>query len=128
MDLFFNIAFLSVAGTICTVLVKKNAPEIGMSMTLLITGVVTFVALTVFRKIQEFLNDIASSAQIGQELLSPMYKLIGIAIVTKLCADMCRDAKETAIASAVEILGCAAGVYVSLPLISALLKLVGTML
>lgn len=128
METFFNLAFLSVAGVICITLVKKSLPEIGMSMTLLITGIVAFVAFTVFRKIQEFMSDLAASAQIEHELISPIYKLIGIAIVTKLCADMCRDAKETAIASAVEILGCAVGLYISLPLISAVLKLVSSLL
>ena len=128
MDIVFNIAFLSVAGVICVALVKKNEPGIGMSMTLLITGIVAFAALTVFKGIQEFMNGVADSAQIGHELVAPLYKLIGIAVITKLCADMCRDAKETAIASAMEMLGCAAGVYVAMPLISAVLKLVGSLL
>ncbi len=128
MEVLFNLAFFSVAGVICVMAVKKNAPEIGMGMTLLITGIVAFAALTIFRKIQEFMSGVAASAQISNELISPIYKLIGIAIITKLCADMCRDAKETAIASAVEILGGVVGVYMALPLISAVLKLVQSML
>lgn len=128
MELVLNLAFFSVAGVICIVLVKKNTPEIGMSMALLLTGVVTFFALNIFAKIQDFMNEAAASANVGQELLTPMYKLIGIAVVTKLCSDMCRDAKETAVASAVEILGCTVGVYIALPLISAVLQLIGSLL
>ena len=128
METVLGLAFLSVVGVICLTLVKKHEPGIGMGMSLLISGIVMTAALTIFKRIQAFMNDIAVSAQIGQELLSPLYKIIGVAIVTKLCSDMCKDAKETAIASSIEILGCAAGVYVALPLISAVLKLVNSLI
>ncbi len=52
-----------------------------------------------------------------------MYKTAGIALVVKVGGSLCRDAGESALASAVETAGTVCALLVSLPLLRAVLAL-----
>lgn len=49
---------------------------------------------------------------------------MGLALVTKLAAALCRDAGEGSLAAFVEVAGAAAAVLVALPLLKMVLQLV----
>ena len=49
---------------------------------------------------------------------------MGIAIITRVTAEVCRDAKESGIAAFVETAGAAAALFVALPLVQAVLNTV----
>ncbi len=49
---------------------------------------------------------------------------VGLALVTKLAAALCRDAGEGSLAAFVEVAGAAAAVLVALPLLKMVLQLV----
>ena len=53
---------------------------------------------------------------------------MGLAVVTKLAASLCRDAGEGSVAAFVELAGSAAAVVVALPLLDMVLKLVEDLL
>ena len=58
----------------------------------------------------------------GGDLLhavSPLLKTAGIAVVTRIGADLCRDAGESAVASAVEMAGAMGALLAVLPLMQA---------
>ena len=57
-------------------------------------------------------------------LLRPMLQTVGLALVTKLAAALCRDAGEGSLAAFVEVAGAAAAVLVALPLLKMVLQLV----
>ena len=57
-----------------------------------------------------------------------MLKALGMALVSKLCADVCRDSGETALAGGVESAGRIAILVLSLPTFAKILALVGEML
>ena len=53
--------------------------------------------------------------------MSPLYKTLGIAIITRVTSEACEDAKEKAFGVYIEVAGAVAALYVSLPLLSAVL-------
>ena len=53
------------------------------------------------------------------ELFGPLFKTVGIAMVSRLGSDLCRDAGEGAMASVLEISGSLGAIVVSLPLFEA---------
>ena len=55
-------------------------------------------------------------------------KTAGIAIVTRLAADFCKDAKEGGLASAVELGGTALALGAALPLMTAVLDVLSQLL
>ena len=49
-----------------------------------------------------FLEDLLAAVEISSTLFLPLLKTAGIAVVTRIGADLCRDAGESAVASAVD--------------------------
>ena len=57
-----------------------------------------------------------------------MLQTVGVAIVTKLAGEVCRDAGESGIAGFVELAGGVAAILVALPLLKMVLQLIGGLL
>jgi stage III sporulation protein AD len=128
MDTLFKIAGIAVAGIAVTVLVKKSTPEIGLALSLFIAIALFAVGFDAFRSVKEFLDTFIGQTGIAREIVVPVWKTCLIAIVTKITAELCRDAKENAVAAGVETAGAILGLYVVLPLFSGLFELMNRLL
>ena len=60
--------------------------------------------------------------------ISPLFKTVAIALISRTGADLCRDAGEGAMASLVETAGAFGAVVVSLPLFGAVWELLSGMI
>ena len=128
MDTLFKVAGIAIAGMAMALLLKKETPELGTVLGLLVAAAILAAGLDVFRAVLEFMDGIARMAGLSDDLVLPVVKTAGIAVLTKITADICRDAKETAIASGVELCGAAVGLYVVLPLFQGLIELMNRLL
>lgn len=128
MDTLFKIAGLAAAGMAVAVLVKKNTPEIGVVLSLFIAIAVFIAGFDAFRSVKEFLDMLIGESGLARDTVVPVWKTCVIAIVTKITADLCRDAKENAVASGVETAGAVLGLYVVLPLFVGLFDLMKQLL
>ena len=68
---------------------------------------------------EAFLEDLLAAVEISSTLFLPLLKTAGIAVVTRIGADLCRDAGESAVASAVEMAGAMGALLAVLPLMQA---------
>ncbi|MDR1693181.1 MAG: stage III sporulation AC/AD family protein [Oscillospiraceae bacterium] len=127
-DLLLKIAGIAVAGVAVTALVKKSAPEIGLALSLFVAIALFAAGFDAFRNVQAFLDAFVGQTGMARDVVVPVWKTCLIAIVTKITADLCRDAKENAVASGVETAGAILGLYVVLPLFSNLFELMNRLL
>ena len=123
MDTLFKIAGIAVTGLALTVLVKKQSPEMGLLLGLFVAAAVFAAGFDAFRAVKDFLDMLAGEWGIARETVVPVFKTCVIAIVTKIAAELCRDARESAVASGVETAGAVLGLYVVLPLFTSLFDL-----
>ncbi len=128
MDTLFKIAGIAIAGVAVTVLVKKSTPEIGLALSLFIAIALFAVGFDAFRSVKDFLDTFIGQTGIAREVILPVWKTCLIAIVTKITAELCRDAKENAVATGVETAGAILGLYVVLPLFTSLFELMNRLL
>ena len=128
MDILFKIAGIAVTGMALTVLVKKHSPEIGLLLGLMVTITVIIVGLDVFRPIKDFIDVVITETGIAGDLAVPLWKAGVIAIITKITAELCRDAGEKAAATGVETAGSVLGLFVVLPLFTTFFELIRRML
>ena len=68
------------------------------------------------------LEELSALAGLSPAVLSPVVKTVGISILTRISAELCRDAGEGGIASFVETAGAALALCVSVPLLRAVLN------
>ena len=128
MESIVKIAAVAVTAALSAVVVKKNVPEIGLALGLLAGALILFFSLSALEGVKSLIESLADTAGLSPAVLTPVVKTVGIAIVTKLAAEVCRDAREGGIASFVEIAGAAGALFVCLPLIEAVLAVVGDIL
>ena len=74
------------------------------------------------------LEQMARAGGLSSDLLQPLMKTVGIALISRTGAELCRDANQKAIASVVEAVGAFSAVVVSIPLLGAVWELLRGML
>ena len=128
MESIAKIAAIAVTAALCAVVVKKQVPELGLVLGLVAGALILSYSITALQGVRELLETLAETAGLSPALLTPVIKTTGIAIVTKIAAETCRDAKEGGIASFVETAGAAGALFVCLPLMQTVLSMVGELL
>lgn len=119
MESIVKIAVLAVVAALCAVMVKKQVPELGMVIGLAAGVLILTPSVAAIKRAKELMESLADVAGLSPVVLTPVIKTVGIAIVTKLAAEICRDAKEGGIAAFVETAGASVALFVCLPLIEA---------
>ena len=119
-----KIAAIAVAAALCSVVVKKNVAELGMVLALCAGAIILSCSLGALEGGKELMDTLADTAGLSPAVLAPVVKTVGIAVLTRVSAELCRDAKEGGIAAFVETAGAAAALFVSLPLLKTVLSMV----
>ena len=113
---------LGIVGTVFSVLLKKENPQIAM-LTAAVTGIVIFLMLcTPLGNLISLLRETAEEAGVGEGYFGIVLKVIGIAYLTQFGAQLCADAGETAVASKIEMAGKVLMMTVAAPVLTGLLE------
>ena len=115
MDIF-KIVGLGIVSALLCVLLKNSRPEISVILSLAATIIILFYILPFLKQVFEALNGISEFVGIDSEYITPVFKVIGIAYITQIGGDLCRDAGESAIAAKLELAGKIAIVSLALPI------------
>lgn len=123
METVVKMAVLCVTGAVFAVLLKKTSPVMSLLLVtaLCIAGLAWIVALA--DNIQTLWDRIDDAAGGNAQLFLPLLKILAIAIVCRLSAEVCRDAEYGAAAALVETAGAFGAVIVSIPLWEAVWEL-----
>ena len=114
---------LWVVGALLALVLKKGSPELALLLALAAVAAVLLFLMGALGELMEFLREIGAASGLSEDLFIPLYKTVGIALVVKAGGSLCRDAGESALASAVETAGTVCALLVSLPLLRAVLAL-----
>lgn len=123
MELVVKVAAVALIAALCTLLIKSKNSE--QAFMLGIAAAVVIVAATAgfLSEIIDFLKELIELSNLSGAVFLPVIKCIGIAIITKLSCELCKDAGQAGIASAVEYIGAVAAVYTTLPLLKTTIQL-----
>lgn len=124
METVTQVAALAVVSALCAAVIKKQTPDMALVLTLCGITLILALAFSAFRPIQTLLNALADRAGLSPAVLGPVLKTVGVALLTRVTAELCRDAGEQGLASAVEIAGGGCALLVCLPLFEAVLGLI----
>lgn len=116
-----KIAAAAVAAALCAVVVRKQSPEISLALGLGACALVVLSCSGALTAVVELADKLARTGGLSVQVVEPVMKTAGIAIVSRLAADFCKDAQEGGLASAVELAGTALALAAALPLMSAVL-------
>ncbi|MDR0952521.1 MAG: stage III sporulation AC/AD family protein [Oscillospiraceae bacterium] len=124
MDIVVRGAAIALTGAVLTLLLKRTNPEFSLMLSMAICAVVLTAALTAYSAIAGTLEAVSLSTGFSAAYIAPIFKCVGIGITAKFGSSLCADAGQTALSSAVEICGAVCAIYVCLPLIKTLLRII----
>lgn len=128
MTVLIKAASIAIAGAVMTLLLKKTAPELSFSLSLAICLLAAGLGAEILEGLEDVLELASEQTGLSSTVVTPVFKCVGIGVVTRLSADMCKDAGQSAAASAVEFCGTACALTAALPLVRSLLQTVGELL
>ena len=128
MESIMQIAAIAVTAALCATVVKKQSPEIGAVLALMTGVLILLLSYPAIKSIKELMESLSETAGLAPAILTPVIKTVGIGIITKVAAELCRDAKESGIASFLETAGAALALVVCIPLVEAVLSMIGELL
>ena len=121
MESVVRLAAAAVAAALCAVVVKQHAREVGAVLALAAGALLLGAALGAIEEVRALADELGELIGLSPAVLAPVLKTVGIAILTRIAAELCRDAGEGGIAAAAETAGAAAAVLAALPLLRAVL-------
>ncbi|MBQ7096560.1 MAG: stage III sporulation protein AD [Clostridia bacterium] len=124
----FKIVGLGLSAAIISVFVKNWRAELSMQISLIAAVVIFFTVLPYMKTVFSVFEDISDRIGLDGSYMKIVLKVIGIAYVTQLGAELCRDAGESAIASKIEFGGKIMIVALSVPVMYSFLEVVETVI
>lgn len=128
MDIYLK----AVAGVSVTIIISltlaKKAQDISMLLTIAVCCMVMGVAVYFLTPLIDFIKQLQTVGQLDTEAFKILLKAVGIGLVGEISSLICADSGNTALGKALQILSVIVILWLSLPLMTALLQTVQSLL
>lgn len=124
MAIAIKAAAIGVTGSILALLLRRSVPELSLLVSLGAGLAAAFFCIGITGEIAQAYARLAEKSGISLALLTPVIKCVGIAMVTELGAQICKDASQAAAGTFIELCGALCALYVALPLLNSLVAVV----
>ena len=104
-------------------LLRRTAPEQALLLTTAILAAALARCLCLAAPVLEEVRALFGRAGIETAYISVLLRTTAAALVTRLCADLCRDGGSQALATTVEAAGAVAALVLAMPLLRAVAEL-----
>ncbi len=119
-----KIAIIGIIAVILILTIKKDRPEFGIIISIVAGIIIITFILGKLAAVIKLLEMYSNKAGISNQYLIILLKITGIAYISEFAAQICRDAGESSIGSKVEIASKIIIVVVGIPIITAVLDLI----
>ncbi|MBE6975477.1 MAG: hypothetical protein E7436_08310 [Ruminococcaceae bacterium] len=124
MDGYLRAIGLVLLSVVIAVLLGKHSKEMTVLLTLAVCAAVMTAAVRFLDPILSLLRELEAYCRLDSGYMQILLKAVGVGLVGEMAALVCVDGGHGAMGKAVEILTAAAVLWLSLPLMTALLELV----
>ena len=124
MELFLQV----LAGVLLTVVLGialgKQNKDMSMVLTLAVCCMVLVAAISYLKPVIDFVHQLEVLGGLDSEMLQIMLKAVGIGMICQIAVLICGDSGNTALGKTIQILASAVVLWLSLPLMRALLEMI----
>ena len=125
MEMIVKCAALALFGAIVVLLIRRSNPEFSFALSALTVAVLLLSGSALLSEVVRSFRELSTLLGDRNLEVRPILKCLGIAAVSRLSADLCRDASLSAVAAAVETMGSICAAAVAAPMILALMTTIG---
>ena len=119
-----RIAALAVCETVLYLLLMRYNPEMCPLGEISAVIALFFIIMPEIRHLKTLISELTGTAGIQGDYLEILLKVLGLALITEICADMCRDSGQSALGTKIEFFGTVSVLTASVPLFKAVLQLI----
>ena len=127
MDIL-KLAALAVTAALCALVLRKRVPELAVVLVLAAGVLILSQAMGALAGVRGLMDSLARTAGLSPEIWKPVVKTVGIGIVARLAAAVCKDAGEGGVAAFLETAGAALALFTALPLVETVFDTLGALL
>ncbi len=120
-----QVMVIGILAVIFITVLKKHSPELSVLLTLVAILIIGVFFLKLFQPILSFAEELRQLSGLDPGLLDPVFKSLGIGMLSQISVNACSDAGQTGIGKMIQVCGCVMCLYVSLPLFRGILSLIG---
>ena len=124
MGEYLRFAAVVLIGLILALVVGRQSKDMSLLLTLAVCVLVCIAAMGFLEPVTELLRELRRLGNLDSGAVAIALKCAGIGLISELIGLLCADAGQSAMGKALELLSAAAILWLSLPLIREILKLI----
>ena len=124
MGEYLRFAAVVLIGLILALVVGRQSKDMSLLLTLAVCVLVCIAAMGFLESVTELLRELRRLGNLDSGAVAIALKCAGIGLISELIGLLCADAGQSAMGKALELLSAAAILWLSLPLIREILKLI----
>lgn len=128
MTAFFQAAAAVLLAVILILSIRGQGKDMGLLLSIFVCCGLGCLAVAYLKPVVDFLRQLQSMGSLDNEMLTILLKVVGTALVGEIAALVCTDAGNAAMGKALQFLTVAVILWLSLPMLTALLELIKTIL
>ena len=128
MEILFKLCGVLLLTGCAVLMIRKSNPEMALTLSAASLVLILGAALTLLHPLRDAWERAGELYGVSAVYILPLVKCCAASLVAKLTADLCREASQTAAASAAELLGVLCALGAAMPLITSMLGAIGEML
>jgi len=122
MDILLKCALGAIVAAVLGLLIKKNSPEIALLLACAAAAAVLTAVFFAAGDLMDMLRGLVDMTGLSEGIVSVVLKTAAAAVITGFASNICKDAGQSALASACETAGAMIVLYTALPLFEIVLE------
>ena len=128
MEKFVQAVGLILLTVILALSLRKNNPEFAILLSLAACCITALAMLGALQEVLAFLQRLQQIGQLDVEMVSILFKVVGIALITEIASSICTDCGNVGMGKMLQLLSGVVILGLSIPMLTKLMDLVETIL
>lgn len=124
MEPFWKAAALALIAGVLSLTLKNQDKEYGLLLSIVACLMVTAITVTYLKPVYAFLKELETLGDLRGDMLAILIKALGVGLASEIASMICTDAGNASLTKAIQLLGGAVILYLSVPMFSALMDLI----
>ena len=123
-----KIAAFAISGVLLALLLKQVKPEYSVFLSMAVCICIFLYLLSRLQTVLSYLQQLQAQIHIAGVYLDTILKMLGITYITQFASDFCKDAGYSAISGQIELFARVSILFLSFPVLLALVEMIGDVL
>ncbi|MGN1028060.1 MAG: stage III sporulation AC/AD family protein [Faecousia sp.] len=124
MEPFWKAAALALIAGVLSLTLKNQDKEYAVLLSIAACLMVTAITVTYLNPVFAFLKELETLGDLRGDMLAILIKALGVGLASEIASMICTDAGNASLTKAIQLLGGAVILYLSVPMFSALMDLI----